>query len=254
MPLLTSAVVAGAANAAALFCAAAILSAFLLRGSIEAPGAGARPVKLRREALLAPAHLALLVCAAVSCAALLAFYRRFELLPLGAFAAAVFFLQRRLLAANSEEMREKRSLAAELLGVLLLSLAAPAAWIASRGRLDREGSTLWLLNLLFFLGGVLYVKYRVRGLLVKQKFARFTERVQFAWPVIAYHAMVAALVVGLVVLHSLPLAVLVAFAPGLMRAAALPGFLGQRFPIRRLGWTEMALSLYFGTLLVMAWW
>jgi hypothetical protein len=146
---------------------------------------------------------------------------------------------------------EKRSLAAELLGVALLSLGAPAAWIAERGALDAHGSLVWLLNLLFFTGGVLYVKYRVRGVLAHRPFERWQERCAFAWPVFAYHLLLALFLASWVWVESQPLAILIAFVPAILRAHALLLHLGQRFPIRRLGWTEVAHALLFATLLVL---
>jgi hypothetical protein len=45
---------------------------------------------------------------------------------------------------------------------------------------------------------------------------------------------------------------LVAFTPAVLRAHALLFHLGRRFPIKRLGWSEVAHSLLFAVLLILA--
>lgn len=241
------------------------LSLFLLRGSLEAQVAHAQPSqigKARWSHLLAPSHLLLAAAAGTSGFLLIFFYRRGELVWIGLVAAALYLLQRRLAHLHEQYPKEKRSLPAELAGAVLLTLTAPAAWIAARGSLfehppgrvagDGTGVKVWLLNLLFFFGGVLYVKYRVRGLLVHRSFATVGERLLFAWPVFLYHFLLAAFLVCWTLLDALSAAVIVAFAPGILRAAGLLLHLGQRFPIRRLGWSEILHAAAFAGLLILA--
>lgn len=234
--------------------AIAILSLFLLRGSLE----GA----VSWRAVFEPVHLALAVAGVGSGLPLVLLYERYLLLALAASAAVLYLLQRALVQQHEasksldaeERIRrlEKRSLEAELVGVAVLSHAAPAAWIAVRGRLDRIGWELWVLNLLFFLGGVLYVKYRVRGLQAHRAFTTLRERVEFAWPVFLYHVALGAFLGAWVFFESRPVMLLVAFVPGILRACQLATHLGQRFPIRRLGWNEVMHAVLFAALLVLA--
>jgi hypothetical protein len=244
VPLVTAAVVAGAWNLPLATVAAAALALFLLRGSLEAHGT--------LRAMAAPAHLTLAVVAAGSGAALLVHWRRWELLWLAAMAAALYLVQLWLIRRHWKQAEEKRSLPAEIIGTALLTLVAPAAWIAARGRLDSTGALVWLLNFLFFAGGVLYVKYRVRGLLAHRNFAGVAERVGFAWPVFTYHLLLVVFLLAATLAETLSLAVLVAFLPGVLRALALALQLGRRFPIRRLGWTEVAHAVAFAGLLILA--
>ena len=138
------------------------------------------------------------------------------------------------------------------MGVALLTLTAPAAWIAARGALDTAGVKVWLLNVLFFPGGVLYVKYRVRGLLAHRPFCSARERLSFAWPVFLCHLLLVAFLAGWVVLDLQPAAVMLAFVPGILRANGLLFHLGRRFAIPRLGWSETLHSVLFAALLVFA--
>ena len=189
-------------------------------------------------------------------------YERWQLIGVGLAVTLLYFAQHALTAVHSSQRTEKRSLAAELVGVALLTLSAPGTWIAVRGSLNKTALELWLLCLLFFTGGVLYVKYRVRGILVHRRFDSFGERLAFAWPVLAYHLMLAAFLATWMSLllrpatsdsSALRVSVLcLAFAPAVWRAVALLSKLGRRFVIPLLGWTEIAHALVFMALLILA--
>lgn len=243
-PFLCAAFVAGTWNLPLGVAGVCLLALFLLRGSIAAHGSW--------RSWTLPGHLGLAVVAGFSGGALIFFYDRRELLGLGAGGAALFGLQEWLIARHQENRSEKRSLAAELAGVVLLSFAAPAAWIAGRGSLERAGLEIWLSSVLFFLGGVLCVKYRVRALLAHHPFPRLRERLAFAWPVFVYHFLLIAFLACWMLLESHSAALGIAFAPGILRAYSLLFQLGKRFPIHRLGWTELIHSAVFATLLILA--
>lgn len=244
VPYVSAAAVSSEWNVPVALCGALALGLFVLRGSAEAQG-GWRELRRSEHVVLA---LALMGMAA----ALVLAYGRTELIFVGAAGLALYAAQEALVRAHEEPRTEKRSLAAELVGVALLSLAAPAAWIASRGRLDTQGAQIWAMNVLFFLGGVLYVKYRVRGVLAHRKFSGWRERLAFAGPVFIYHALLAAFLVAAIFLRELSAAVLPAFVPAILRANGLLFQLGERFPIRRLGWMEVAHAVVFAALLVIA--
>jgi hypothetical protein len=184
--------------------------------------------------------------------ALVLAYGRTQFIAVATVGVALYVVQEAMVRAHNEAHTEKRSLAAELIGVVLLSLAAPAAWIAARGRLEPEGVQVWALNVLFFLGGVLYVKYRVRGLLAHREFSGWRERLAFAWPVFFYHLLLLAFLATSIFLREISAAVLLAFAPGILRANGLIFQLGEKFPIKQLGWMEIVHSVVFAALLVMA--
>jgi hypothetical protein len=245
IPFLSAAAVANRWNWPLLLCGACALALYLLRGFIEAQGGD-------WKLLLVPTHLALAAVAALSAAALLVVYQRYALIVVGALGTFLYGLHHWLLAQHNEQHTEKRSLVAALVGVGLLSLTAPAAWIASRGRMDAIGAQVWLLNLAFFVGGVLYVKYRVRGLQAHRDFSGAHERLRFAWPVIVYHLLLVIFLAAWVWVEPRSVAMLVAFTPGVLRAGGLLLQLGHRFPIKRLGWTEVAHAVVFAVLLVLA--
>ncbi len=258
VPFLSAAAVAGGWDLPLKLFFVCLFALFLLRGSLESYRASGAPWTV----VFAPVHALLAVVGCAAGLALLWAYERWQLLGV-AFAAGLLYLaQRALIAAHSSQHAEKRSLAAELVGVALLTLSAPGTWIAARGTLSRTAVEIWLLCLLFFTGGVLYVKYRVRGVLVHRKFAGVAERLAFAWPVLAYHLLLATFLGTWMTLLLRPagsgpstsrVAVLcLAFAPAVLRAMALLLQLGRRFAIPRLGWTEVAHSLLFMALVIFA--
>lgn len=220
-----------------------VLGVFLLRGSLESYG--------QWRALRVPVHLALLAVTAAAGLVLIVAYQRVQLLGLAAAGLVLYFVQR-LLARARARSSEKRSLAAEIAGVAILTLSAPAVTIAVRGSLDGVGIRVWLLNVLFFLGGVLYVKYRVRGVMAHRTFSSIPERLVFAWPVFLYHLLLVLFLASAALLDSVSTLVLLAFAPAVLRAHGLLFHLGRRFPIKRLGWTEVAHSVVFAVLLILA--
>jgi hypothetical protein len=91
------------------------------------------------------------------------------LLAGSAACTAVLLLQARLwwlvaLGAAATPLafrRTERSIAVQLISVAGLTLTAPAAWYAATGRMDAKALWLWLLNALYFGGGVFYVKMHV---------------------------------------------------------------------------------------------
>ncbi len=245
VPLLSSAAVArGEVLLPFLLLIVCSLGIFVLRGSYD-------QLAHAREMFTAD-HILLALVTLAAGAALLFSYQRTQLLLVGALGSVLFVIHHWLLKLHQKQGTEKRSLQAELAGVGLLTLTAPAAWISQRGALNAEGAKLWLLNVLFFAGGVLYVKYRVRGLLAHRPFQTLRERAEFAWPVLAYHALLPVFLVVLIAANSISSMVLAAFAPGILRAASLLFYLGRRFPIKQLGWIEVGQAVLFATLLAVA--
>jgi len=244
VPMVASALLAQGEWFPFALVAIAALGLFVLRSSFEQHN--------RFHSLCTVDHLLLALLTLASCGALIFYYGRTQLIYLAAVGSALFALHAWLLRRHRPDRGEKRSLAGELVGVLLLTLTAPAAWIAQRGTLDISGAKVWLLNVLFFAGGVLYVKYRVRGLLAHRKFGSVRERAAFAWPVVAYHFLLLFFLLALIGLDWLSLGVLAAFVPGIVRAHGLLLHLGRKFPIKQLGWAEVGHAVLFAALLCLS--
>jgi hypothetical protein len=136
-----------------------------------------------------------------------------------------------VVAAPLAFRKTERSIAMQLLAVAGLTLTAPAAWYAATGQLDYR---LWLLNVLYFAGGVFYVKMHIATAMARKPAGR--------WPVVIYYGALAGLLawwpVGL------------AFVPVIVRAFVGTARLSLVLRIKRLGWTEVAYSIVFAVSLV----
>lgn len=128
-----------------------------------------------------------------------------------------------------------QSVPRQLLAVVGLTMTAPAAWYAATGKLEYQ---LWLLNALYFAGGVLYVKMHLTAAV-----QRGDSKLRLGAPTLFYHGALAAVTaawwpVGL------------AFAPAIARAVAGVIRLTPKLRIKRLGWTEVAYSILFAVALI----
>lgn len=128
--------------------------------------------------------------------------------------------------------KTERSVAMQFLAVAGLTLTAPAAWYVATGKLDYR---LWLVNALYFAGGVFYVKMHVAAAIARCPAQRA--------PTLIYYG-------ALAVVAALWWPVGLAFVPAIARAFVGVARLSPVLRIKRLGWTEVAHSLVFGTLVV----
>ena len=134
--------------------------------------------------------------------------------------------------------RTERGVAWHLAAVAGLTLTAPVTWYVATGSLGWLAWRLWLLNALYFAGGVLYVKMHITAAI-----QRSVNRLRLGAPTLAYHGVLAGIAacwwpVGL------------AFVPAIGRAVAGVLRLSPTLRLKRLGWTEVAYSLVFVIILV----
>jgi hypothetical protein len=135
--------------------------------------------------------------------------------------------------------KTERSVTMQLLAVAGLTLTAPAAWYAATGMLDLPALQLWLLNVLYFAGGVFYVKMHVAAAI-----ARRADKLRHGAATMIYYGVLA-------VVAAFWWPVGLAFAPVIIRAFVGVARLSPRLRIKRLGWTEVAYSLVFAVTLVL---
>jgi hypothetical protein len=128
--------------------------------------------------------------------------------------------------------KTERSAVMQLIAVAGLTLTAPAAWYAATGKLDYR---LWLLNVLYFAGGVFYVKMHVATAIARRP---------------AQHAATMTYYGALAVAAAWWWPVGLAFVPVIVRAFVGVARLSPVLRIKRLGWTEVAYSIVFAVSLV----
>lgn len=139
--------------------------------------------------------------------------------------------------------KTERGIAMQLLAVCGLTLTAPAAWYVATGQLNQRAWWLWLLNVLYFAGGVFYVKMHVAAAIRRQRFESITERIRFGASTLIYYGALAGVGVAL-------WPVGLAYAPVVVRAVAGIMGLSPTLRIKRLGWTEVAYSIAFAGALI----
>ncbi len=131
-----------------------------------------------------------------------------------------------------------RSVALQLAAVAGLTLTAPVAWYVATGSLGWPAWRLWLVNAFYFAGRVFYVKMHVAAAV-----QRNASRLRLGASTLAYHGALAGVAVcwwpvGL------------AFVPGVVHAFIGVAQLTPVLRIKRLAWTEVAVSVMFGLSLV----
>lgn len=163
-------------------------------------------------------------------------YRFYWLLPLALIGCA-------LLVVNGKQATqfEDRSVQSEIIAIAGLTMTAPAAYAVARGAWDQTALWLWALSAAYFASSVFYVKLRVTGLHAKRPEDKQRARRQC----IAYHAFLPAALAAAVVTRSLPLFVLMAFAPVLGRTLWSLLKPANSLNLKRIGITEIIYSLIF---------
>jgi len=213
--------------------------ALLLRSS----GGGTSSVERGRP----PFWLFAYTAGALLCAApLLAFYRMTFLVPF-AMASACFLVLRAFLVREGDD----RSLPGELIGTAGLALVGPTAHAVAANGAQPIGALLWLLLSLYFAGGVFYVRMRIRLMVAQRKGATAVSS-RARWSCLAYHALLLVLIPSLAAADVVPWAVLLAFAPALWRAAAGLRRQDAILNVRRLGWSEVGLTVAFVLILIVS--
>lgn len=171
--------------------------------------------------------MAILLAGSVGATVPLVFVWELWWLPVFGLAAAPLALQ-----------PNDRRMIRQLLAVAALTLTAPAAWYTATGELDYR---LWLLNVLYFAGGVFYVKMHVGAAI-----QRGSTKLRLGAPTMIYYG-------ALTVVAALWQPVGLAFIPAIARAFVGVVRLTPMLRIKRLGWTEVAHSVVFALLVVWAW-
>lgn len=145
----------------------------------------------------------------------------------------------------------RKTLGGEFFGVALLTLTAPAtAYLLSRD--TGLAARFWAVQYLFFLSGLLYVKVKLEARKNNVPLNTFAERMEHGWPVLFYHAVLVAFVMGMARERWIPTAAALAFVPIIAR-----GFWGifrwqHRLSLPQLGKSELLHSLLFALLMGIA--
>jgi hypothetical protein len=229
----------------ALILLVAALALFWVRTPAESLlGTSAMRAQTRDERLTVTIAIAgLTVVAAVALGSLLWAGRNRGLWLIGAAAGSSFVAQ-----AFLKRLGRAFRMLSEMVGVLGLTSAAPAAYYVVTGRLGATAWMLWLANLLFAGDQIHYVQFRIHTARLKGFRSKFARGWIFA---VGQFAMTA--VLGSACWRGLmPWAALIAFLPILFRGWFY--FFQKPGPlvVRRLGWNELAQAVSFCVLFIAA--
>ncbi|MBI4317197.1 MAG: hypothetical protein HY675_01800 [Chloroflexi bacterium] len=171
-------------------------------------------------------------------AAVLVATRGVEFLFLATPAAVLFALQ-----LTWQRTKARWSWQAELLGTAGVTIAAPAAYFAATGALDRTGLSLWAMLFAYFAAQVVYVRWRLRSP---------GDRV-LGFVALGIQALMVAAFFALGFATWVPSFAFVAFAPGIAKTLLAMGTgHNAKKQVTRLGWVEVAYSLAFVLLTALA--
>ena len=221
------------------------LSLFWLRTPVESLlGTGtikAHTPQERRTALLASA---MLIAVSGACLAGLMWNGKYlQILLLGGAAALAFTAQ-----ALLRRLGRQARMAAQLVGVIGLTCAAPAAYYIGTGRLDERALVLWAANWAFAANQIHFVQLRIhaaRAANFSEKFAR--GRTFFLAQIVLLVALILA-----VFLRVAPSLTILAFVPALVRGTQWFFRKPEPLDVKGLGWSEMKQGVTFGILLSLA--
>jgi hypothetical protein len=148
--------------------------------------------------------------------------------------------------------KTEHGLAMQLASITGLTLTAPAAWYVATGDLDERAAILWLLNALYFVGGVFHVKMHIAAAVRRVPLTTLGDRFRSGARNLGYHVGALVAVGGLAAGGWVPVTVLAGFGVALGRALAATMMLSPQLRIKRLGWSEVVVSLVFMVFIVAA--
>ncbi len=245
VPLLVGVGTSGRWNLNLLPLALTAVGFFLLRYPLMLAIKGRAP-DARRNALLWSAIYGALT--AISGTWLLLASQLWLLIPIGALGLATLAIYLALAARRAE-----MSTAGEWLGIAGLALGAPAAYLVATRALDEIAIAVYLLNVVYFGGTVLYIKFKVRE--QPRAVALTANSFDKLWAgrvTILYHAL-ALIAVALLAANSIVPA-LVAGAFVLPTCKVVGGVMTRpaRVNIPRLGFIELGVTIVFAFVVLVA--
>ena len=174
-------------------------------------------------------------------------YRLGDLIILGLMAMFLSFIHTCLVLYQKE-----RTVIGEVLGVVILTLSAPAGFVLSGGELAKEAFILWFLNAFYFSGSIFYIKMRKKAILSRSEL-NFPKNINLVKECLAFISILVLIVVILVFIKIMHVLVFLAFVPMVTHTLRSIFLLRPKFEIMKQGLIQTALSLMFAVLTVIFW-
>jgi len=136
---------------------------------------------------------------------------------------------------------EDRTVQSEVMAIAGITMTAPASYYVASGQWGSKALWLWALSAAYFASSVFYVKLRVTGLHAKKP----DDKLRARWQCVVYHSFLLVSLLALAVTRSLPLFLLIAFAPVLARTAWSLLKPSNQLNLKQIGIAEIIYSLIF---------
>jgi hypothetical protein len=143
-----------------------------------------------------------------------------------------------------------KTIAGDLVSVAGLTLSALLAYYTLKGALDTTALLLWVVNLLFFGGSVLYVHMKIRAASTRKESLEPGEKFSLGRFNLLYHIAAVGIAAGLVFVGALPALAILAFVPMAIHAFYGTLKLSGRVRFKNLGFLMLGHSVLFAFLVV----
>lgn len=137
-----------------------------------------------------------------------------------------------------------RSIPGEVSVVLMLSLSVPVAAL-SVGKFESSLYPFWICQVLYFIGPIFYVKMKLAGIKF-QKIGTPVDKAKMGTLNLGYYTLLSLGLLMAAHFEWIPLTVLVAFLPAVIRAFEGTINLTPKIKLKTVGWKEVVYSLWFG--------
>lgn len=169
-----------------------------------------------------------------------------KIIPIGLFAVACFVLHFVLTRVHS------KSVLSDLLAVAGLTVTAPAVLYVATGELTGRALFIWILNLLFFGSGVVYVHMKIAATSFRQGPFSLKQRLSLGFLNVVYHCVVFGIVTVLVAFEYTPTLLLLAFVPMTIHAIYGTLKLSGQVQFKKLGLLLLGHAVVFAILVRVA--
>ncbi len=139
-------------------------------------------------------------------------------------------------------------MAAQLVGVIGLTCAAPAAYYIGAGLLNERSLVLWAANWAFAGDQIHFVQFRIHA----ARAANFSEKIAQGRTFFLAQMVLLVVLIVAVFLRVAPSLTIIAFVPVIVRGTLWFFRKPEPLDVKRLGWSEMKQGVMFAILLSIA--
>ncbi len=176
---------------------------------------------------------------------LLFYFKLYGLLIFGAIGILAFIIQLYLAKLNLD-----KTPAGQLFSMSMLVMTAPSAYYVQTGEFDAVMIKLYLLNLVFFGSGVIYVRMKISAIATKKDKFTLNEKLFIGRYNIAYHISILVLLGILFAKGSIGILILAGFLPVIIHSIMGTFMLERKVKFKKLGWMETAYSILFAVMMI----